>query len=60
MLCPTNRDRGATLGLGEAPLVIRYSGGTRHFFLLTRNNFKNIGGHVSPPPPLQHPLLRGP
>ena len=28
-------------------------GGTRHFFLLTLYNFKNIGGHVlhRPPPP---------
>ena len=42
------RDRGATLRLGgtvSGPI----SGGTRHFFLLTLYNFKNIP-----------PLLRGP
>ena len=48
------RDRGATLRLGGAPLVTEYWGGcTRHFFLLTLYNFKNIGGggtfHTCPP-----------
>ena len=53
-------NRGATLrfflgGGGRAPLVPQYwGGGTRHFFLLTLYNFKNIGGHVSPPAPLLH------
>ena len=37
-------------GGGGAPLVTRYWGGTRHFFLLTLYNFKNIGGHVPPGP----------
>ena len=32
--------------------MTQYWGGTRHFFLLTLYNFKNIrGGHVPPPPP---------
>ena len=36
----------------------QYWGGTKHFFLLTLYNFKNIwGGGSCPPPPL---LLRGP
>ena len=30
--------------IGGAQLVTRYWGGTRHFFLLTLYNFKNIGG----------------
>ena len=41
---------------GGAPLVSQYwggGGGTRHLFLLTLYNYKNIGGggHVSPGPP---------
>ena len=49
-----NRDRGATLrfGGGEAPLVPQYwGGGTRHFFLLTLYNLKNIEGTCAPRPP---------
>ena len=39
-------------GGGVVPLVIRYWGGTRHLFLLTISNSKNIGGcHVTPRPP---------
>ena len=35
--------------------------GTRHFFLLTFNNLKNIGGHAPPPSPSpQASLLHGP
>ena len=33
-------------------------GGTRHFFLITLYNFKNIGGGTCPPAP--PPLPRGP
>ena len=52
----TGRDCRATLKLGRgAPLVTQYWGGTRHFFLLNLNNFKNIGGRGTcspyPPPP---------
>ena len=43
--------------IGGTPLVTQYWGCTRHFFSLTFYNFKNIGGHVPPPPA---PLLRGP
>ena len=51
-----SRDRGATLRLGGGggvePLVTQYCwGGTGHFSLLTLYNFKNIRGHVRPPPP---------
>ena len=38
-------------GGGEAPIVTQYWGGTRHFFLLTLYNFKNIGGARAPPSP---------
>ena len=44
------RDRRATLRLGGGGMT-EYWGGTIHFFLLTFYNFKNIGGHVPPPPP---------
>ena len=44
-------------GGGGAPLVTQYWGDTKHFFLLTLYNFKNIGGGGTCPPA---PLLRGP
>ena len=34
--------------------MTQYWGDTRHVFLLTLYNFKNIGGHVPPPPPRPH------
>ena len=37
--------------------MTQYLGNTRHFFLLTLFNFKNIGGGSTCPPA---PLLRGP
>ena len=40
------RDRGATLRLEGG------GGGHKTLYLLTLYNFKNIGGHVPPPPPL--------
>ena len=36
-------------------LVPQYWGGTKHFFLLTLYNFKNIGGARAPPAPLPPP-----
>ena len=46
------RDRGKNLRW-EGGGHISYSilGGTRHFFLLTLQNLKNIGGHMPTPPP---------
>ena len=54
--CRTHRDRRAALRLGGGGGIISDSilGGTRHFFLLTLYNFKNIGGggaHASPATP---------
>ena len=54
-----SRDRRSSLRLGGgggAPLVTQYWGDTRHFFLLSLYNFKNIWGDTFPLPP----LLRGP
>ena len=43
-------------GGGGAPLVPQYwGGGTRHFFLLTLFNFKNIGGGGTCPPATSTP-----
>ena len=55
----SNFEIGGGAGGRGAPLLVSDSilGGTRHFFLLTLYHFKNIGGHVPPPPA---PLLRGP
>ena len=44
-------------GGGEAPLVPQYWGGTRHFFLLTLYNFRNIGRARAPQPPTPRSLL---
>ena len=55
-----HRDHRATLRLGEgASLVIQYWRGIRHFFLLTLNSFKNIGGHVPPAALLRSPPFQG-
>ena len=51
------------MGRGGAPLVPRYWGDTRHFFLLILYNFKNIGGgggggaRAPPVPPTPRSLL---
>ena len=42
-----DRDRGANLRLGGT-VSDSMMGGTRHFFLLTLYNFKNIGGPHAP------------
>ena len=52
-------DRGATLrlagrgggGRGTISDLILGGGVTKHFFSLILYKFKNIGGHVPPPPP---------
>ena len=33
--------------------MTQYWGGTRHFFSQSLNNFKNLGGHVTPSPTLR-------
>ena len=47
---------GGEGGGGGAPLVPQYWGDTRDFFLLILYNFKNIGGHLPPPPPTPRSL----
>ena len=57
--CRTSQGPRSNFEIGRAPLVPQYwgggggggGGGTRHFFLQTPYNFKNIGGQVAPPPP---------
>ena len=54
---PTIQGPRSNFGIGGAPLVTQYcgGGGTRHFFLLTPYDFKNIGRPVPPPPPPPSP-----
>ena len=57
----SNRDHGATLKLegGGGTLVTRFGGrDRRHFFLLTLENFKNIGGGGGHVPPFGAPTPR--
>ena len=48
---------GGTIGATIYIFFWGGGGGTRHFFLLTLYNFKNIGGHMHPPPPTPRSLL---